>query len=174
MPRNDPREVTTQKPNIDFLITQYATREPRLYQALQRLNQQMESQDWIKTLFYLGELVVADNALTHLYVVDIPTDRKVTLVSLTLSVIVPAAAPIVIRVKKRLYEYSDTDAVANEKWESVCDQSNVFITEGRTTGQRVEFVAPDLFNGDQIQIDVLETGSASNIQMAIRGKYNDA
>ncbi len=170
-PTND-KDLPKAAPDIKFLIAHLADKDNDLWAALNRLAQPEDYEDVIYTLIYEGALTIETNALTHLFVVDIPDNKYLELVSLTPSVKTIAADKIEFRLKRRLYQYSDSDTT-NEKWESVCDEKNIFISKGRRTGNRNTFVVEKLYNGDQLQVDIVSTGSASNLQMAIRAKMRD-
>jgi hypothetical protein len=164
MPRSteDPYLDIQNLQDIGFLVAHIAPTDNKLYQALIRLALNKEPRYWIKTMTYLGELTVEETALTHSFVVDCPVDRRILLVSMTPTVLAATTSKLEIKFKKR---------VNDEAWQSLHDEKNLFISEGMRIGDCNSFLVPYLYNKEELNMDVISTGGASNLQVMIRGIF---
>jgi len=174
----DPIVDSERAPDIGFLIPEVKSRlgsfGSNLWNALNRLRRPSPDQDLDKTFFYLGALpdtsggVVTSgdsrtiNILTHRFVLDIPVDKYWDIVSLTMTLLEAPTSKCELRIKRKP---RNIDA-----YESILDESNIFVVQDEFVGSRFDLLVSEFFNGDEIQIDCISNGGASNVQIFFRGK----
>lgn len=164
-PLRDPIEDGERLPDIGFLIQVLKPEDTKLWQALNRLKKKVPDENWIKTFFYLGTLAVAEDILTHQFVVDIPNDKEIELLSLTLAFTDGNEPTSRVRLALTRKSYGAS------AYESVLDDVGVSVAADENQGERFDFIVPILLNGDRLQVNCIEDGDgATNPQMAIRGK----
>ena len=164
----DPIVDTERAPDIGFLIPEIKSKlglfGTNLWNALNKLRRPSPDQDFDKTFYYLGVIPTdgTTDILTHRFVLDIPIDRYWELTSFTLTLTTAPTSKCELVVKRM-----PKDETA---YESILDDKNIFIVEGYLVGSRFDFLVSKLYCGDEINIDVVTNGGASNPEMFMRGK----